>query len=52
MLTFVAMLVLALLITVLVFDSKGEGFKIFMISYAWAVAISANSSSLHLSVNK
>ncbi len=39
MLTFVAMLVLALLITVLVFDSKGEGFKIFMISYAWAVAI-------------
>jgi two-component system LytT family sensor kinase len=38
-LTLVAMLVLALLITLLIFDSKGEGIKIFMISYAWAVAI-------------
>ncbi len=38
-LTLVAMLVLALLITLFIFDSKGEGFKIFMISYAWAVAI-------------
>jgi sensor histidine kinase YesM len=35
----VAMLVLALLITLLIFDSKGEGIKIFMTSYAWAVAI-------------
>jgi two-component system LytT family sensor kinase len=38
-LTLVAILVLALLITLLIFDSKGEGIKIFMISYAWAVAI-------------
>ena len=38
-LTLVAMLVLALLITLLIFDSKGEGIKIFMTSYAWAVAI-------------
>lgn len=34
-----AMLLLALLITLLVFDSYGEGFRIFIISYAWAVAI-------------
>ena len=38
-LTLIAMLVLALLITLLIFDSKGEGIKIFMTSYAWAVAI-------------
>ncbi len=38
-LTLVAILVLALLITLLIFDSKGEGIKIFMTSYAWAVAI-------------
>ena len=39
-----AMLLLALLITVLIFDSKGEGFRIFMISYTWAVAICVSQS--------
>lgn len=34
-----AMLLLALAITILVFDSHGEGFRVFMISYAWSVAI-------------
>lgn len=33
------MLLLALLITFLIFDSYGEGFRLFMISYVWAVAI-------------
>lgn len=39
LITLVAMLLLALLITFLVFDSYGEGLRIFMISYAWAIAI-------------
>jgi len=39
LITFVAMLLLALLITIVIFDSFGEGFKIFMTSYVWAVAI-------------
>ncbi len=39
LITLVAMLLLALLITFLVFDSYGEGFRIFMISYGWAVVI-------------
>jgi sensor histidine kinase YesM len=39
LITLAAMLLLALLITFLVFDSYGEGFRIFMISYGWAVAI-------------
>ena len=34
-----AMLLLALAITILVFDSYGEGFRVFVISYAWSVAI-------------
>jgi len=37
--TLFAMLLLALVITVLVFDSYGEGFRVFIISYGWAVAI-------------
>jgi len=37
-LTFVAMLVLALLITLFVFDSN-DGFRIFIISFAWALTI-------------
>ncbi len=39
LLSLVAMLVLALLITLLIFDSFDEGFKVFMTSYAWATAI-------------
>ena len=39
-----AMLLLALLITLLIFDSVDEGFRIFMISYGWAVAICVSQS--------
>jgi len=39
LITLAAMLLLALLITFLIFDSYGEGFRIFLISYGWAVAI-------------
>ena len=39
LITLVAILLLALLITLLILDSNGGGFRIFMISYAWALAI-------------
>ena len=37
--TFVAMLLLALLITLFIFDSSEGNFQIFMISYGWSLAI-------------
>ena len=39
LLTFIAMLLLALLITVFIFDSNDGDFGIFMISYVWVLAI-------------
>jgi sensor histidine kinase YesM len=39
LITLGAMLLLALLITFLFFDSYGEGTRVFMITYGWAVAI-------------
>lgn len=39
LITLIAMLLLALLITFLVFDSYGEGFGVFLISYGWSTAI-------------
>ena len=39
LLTFIAMLLLALLITLFIFDSNDGDFRIFMISYVWALAI-------------
>jgi sensor histidine kinase YesM len=39
LITLAAMLLLALVITLFVFDSYGEGPRLFMLSYVWAVAI-------------
>ncbi len=47
-----AMLLLALLITLFIFDSRDEGFRIFIISYVWALAICLTQSLGHSYIYK